>query len=72
LESDASHLPTGGSELPLLHRFSWRNAAVCLKLVVDRTWLADCKNVEIPICDIAVSNIVTHRELTLQICIVGQ
>ncbi len=31
----------------MAHRFSWRGAAVCLKLVVDRTRLANCKNVEI-------------------------
>lgn len=29
------------------HRFNWRSAVVCLKSGVDRTWLANCKNVEI-------------------------
>jgi hypothetical protein len=31
----------------LAHPFSWRSAAVCLKLGIDRTQLANCKNVEI-------------------------
>ena len=31
----------------MAHRFSWRSEAVCLKLGVDRTWLANCKSVEI-------------------------
>src|SRR5258708_2045675 len=39
----ASDRAASFNSLLLAHRFSWRSAAVCLKLGEDWTWLANCK-----------------------------